>query len=86
MKETASKTTYEKSVKMWQEKSSDFKPEVEDEDEYKKKQKELDAEKLTKKVEGEQKKALGVENTKLDGQDSQLRSRIEKSSRDVIGR
>ena len=80
------KTTYEKSVKMWQEKSSDFKPEIEDEDEYKKKQKELDEEQLTKKVEGEQKKALGVESTKLDGQESQLRSRIEKSSRDVIGR
>ena len=86
MKETASKTTYEKSVKMWQEKSSEYKPEIEDEDEYKKKQKELNEEKLTKKVEGEQKKALGVENTKLKGQESQLRKRIEKSSRDVIGR
>jgi len=86
MKETASKTTYEKSVRMWQEKSSDFKPEVEDEDEFKKKQKELNEEKLTKKVEGEQKKAPGVENTKLKGQESQLRKRIEKSSRDVIGR
>ena len=86
MKETASKTTYEKSVRMWQEKSSDFKPEVEDEDEYKKKQKELDEEKLTKKVEGEQKKAPSAVDTKLDGQGSQLRKRIEKSSRDFIGR
>ena len=86
MKETASKTTYEKSVRMWQEKSSDFKPEVEDEDEFKKKQKELNEEQLTKKVEGEQKKAPGVENTKLKGQESQLRKRIEKSSKEHIGR
>ena len=92
MKETASRTTYEKSVRLWQEKASGYKPKMKETktpegfsltDE---KEKELNAEKMEKHLVKEAKSVTGKVGYTNVQPKSALQKKVEKSSSDAYGK
>jgi len=91
-KKETSGNAYEKSVAMWQEKSSDYKPEMKEEKTPEGvplgdvKPKELDPEKMDKKVEKDAKTVVEKVGVTDHQPKSKIQKDVEKSNRDVIGR